>query len=100
MALFVSIKLQLFISLIFFAVLNSPHTVNGVPLSDFYAFGDAISETDMKLPANDDGSSSPISLSRVFPFFGTDHFTVYVSHQFNEVHSLLVSCLVKLCLMS
>ena len=80
MALLLSL-VQLFISVSVF-MLNSSQTVSGVSLSNFYTFGDAataIGETDLKLPRNDDGSSLPVSLSRVFPFFGTDHFTVYVS---------------------
>ncbi len=53
------------------------HCVNGVPLSDFYTFGNLTE--DSTLPRNDDGSTSPIPLRLQFPFFGEDRENVFVS---------------------
>ena len=48
-----------------------------IPLDDFYPFG---SDTaDNSLAPNDDGSSNQIQFSAIFPLFGTDHTTVFVS---------------------
>ena len=49
-----------------------------IPLADFYPFG---SESgDANNPRIDDGSSALIQLSFSFPFFGTDHSSLYVSN--------------------
>ncbi len=50
--------------------------VSAIPLSDFYPFG--ASNGDMLIGRTDDGSSELITLNRVFPFYGTDHFVVVV----------------------
>ena len=44
-----------------------------VPLSSFYPFGN------FALDASDDGHSSEIPLSTIFPFFGVNQTAVYVS---------------------
>ena len=50
--------------------------VGAVPLASFYTFGSSAGDT--TLHRNDDGSSSLISLSTAFPYFGTNHRAVYV----------------------
>ena len=54
------------------------HFSAAIPLKDFYPFG--VNATDKKLSSNDDGSSDSIQLSVVFPFFGINHTTVFVSN--------------------
>ena len=63
---------------IFFTVFYalSQDGVRCVPLAEFYAFGATLNET--FLPPNDDGFSSRITLSSVFPFFDENYETVYV----------------------
>ena len=48
--------------------------------SELYPFGDG--SLDSSLGPNDDGSSSPITLLRPFPFFDEDRTTVFVSLRF------------------
>ena len=50
--------------------------VEAVPLASFYTFGPSTGDT--TLHRNDDSSSSLISLSTAFPYFGTNHRAVYV----------------------
>ncbi len=52
-------------------------SVAGIPLSDFYPFG--VVAGDLELPPNDDGSTAPIALSIVLPFFASTHDTLFVS---------------------
>ena len=47
-----------------------------IPLNEFYPFGENSSDT--LLYRNDDGFSSAINLSSVFPFFDENFATVYV----------------------
>jgi len=65
---------------VLFALLLSP-TVTAVPLSAFIPFGQAVGDT--RLQANDDGSSSPISLRVHFPFFGVPQPTLFVNNNGN-----------------
>ena len=51
--------------------------VLSVPLSDFYPFG--IAWSDSSLPRNDDSSSPAIDLSVNFPYFDRNYRVVYVS---------------------
>ena len=51
--------------------------VNGIPLEDFYPFGDTTA--DSFLPPNRDRSSTAISLTMPFPVFDEDHMSIYVS---------------------
>ncbi len=53
---------------------------SAIALEEFYKFG--AGSGDSSLPSNDDGSSAPISLSRVFPFYQRDHFSIIVSRFF------------------
>ena len=48
-----------------------------VPLSSFYSYGSAAGDT--SLPPNDDNSSSPITMTTPFNFYGTIYSTVFVS---------------------
>ena len=50
---------------------------SAIELSAFYPFGS--DEGDQLLPPNDDGSTHPLNLTVSFPFFGTDHGTMFVS---------------------
>ena len=59
---------------VFYALLQDG--VRCIPLAEFYPFGATVNET-LLLP-NDDGSSSRITLSSVFPFFDENYETVYV----------------------
>jgi nidogen-like/dockerin type I repeat protein len=65
---------------VLFAFLLAP-TVVAVPLSTFIPFGQAVGDT--RLPANDDGSSSPINLLVHFPFFGVPQPTLFVNNNGN-----------------
>ena len=88
------------------------HHVTGIPLSNFYPFGSTNGDT--ALPANDDGSSAPITVSMPFRFFDETRVTVFVSpgqqlynssgyrrfglsacitHQLPVWHELLLLCL-------
>ena len=51
--------------------------VAAIPLEEFYPFG--VGSGDLQLPANDDGSTGPITLSLPFPFFASAHTTLFVS---------------------
>jgi len=51
--------------------------VNGIPLKDFYPFGDTTA--DSFLPPNRDGSSIALPLTMPFPAFNEDHVSIYVS---------------------
>ena len=57
---------------------------SGIPLSEFYPFGSSAGDT--LLPENDDGSSPMITLSGSFPFFGSQHTDLYVSHKYYSMH--------------
>ena len=46
-------------------------------LGNFYPFG--VGQGDARVPTVDDGSSSAVYLSTVFPFFGTTEIVLYVS---------------------
>ena len=48
-----------------------------LPLSEFYPYG--TSEGDLALPPNDDGSSGEISISILFPYFDSNHDSLFVS---------------------
>ncbi|XP_061173565.1 sushi, nidogen and EGF-like domain-containing protein 1 [Saccostrea echinata] len=48
------------------------------PLSQFYDFG--FDAGDSELPANDDGSTSSISIAVPFPFFGSSYNSIYVNN--------------------
>ena len=50
---------------------------SAIELSAFYPFGS--DEGDQLLPPNDDRSTHLINLNVSFPFFGTDHGTMFVS---------------------
>ena len=50
-----------------------------IPLRDFFSFGFA--QLDSTLLRNDDGSSSAISLSVIFPYFDRNYRVVYVSYK-------------------
>jgi Nidogen-like/Dockerin type I domain len=65
---------------VLFALLLSP-TVTAVPLSAFIPFGQAVGDT--RLQANDDSSSSPISLRVPFSFFGVPQPTLFVNNNGN-----------------
>ena len=62
-----------------------------VSLSSFYPSDSTI---DTVLPPNDDGYSDAITLSPVFPFFGEDKSTAYVSGylKVGNPHSLAKIC--------
>jgi len=51
--------------------------VYGIPLEDFYPFGDTTA--DSSLPPNRDGSSIALPLTMPFPTFNEDHVSIYVS---------------------
>ena len=56
--------------------LSTLYNVKAIPLSDFYPFGTTAG--DNEIPSTDDGASELITLNRVFPFYGTDHFVIVV----------------------
>lgn len=49
-----------------------------IPLSEFYLFGTDTGAGDAELASNDDGSTSAITLSAPFPFFGSAETDIYV----------------------
>ncbi|XP_052077977.1 uncharacterized protein LOC127715900 [Mytilus californianus] len=51
--------------------------IDGVPLSDFYPFGNETS--DRRAPTNDDGSTQPIPVSSLFPLFNYQHDSLIVN---------------------
>lgn len=63
---------------IFYILLKD--VVRSIPLDEFYPFGSGELVNDAFLHPNDDGSSSPINLTSVFPFFDENHDTIYVSN--------------------
>ncbi|XP_069105864.1 protein mesh-like [Argopecten irradians] len=48
-----------------------------IPLEDFYPYGAAQGDTDF--PKNDDGSSPVVTISTKFPFFNSQHDSLYVN---------------------
>lgn len=50
---------------------------SGVPLDEFYPYGHE--HGDKRAPTNDDGSTPPIPVSSVFPFFNHQHDSLIVS---------------------
>lgn len=62
---------------VFLLALTTLCGVRAIPLSEFYPFGDTAGDT--LIPTTDDGSSELITLNRVFPFYGIDHFVIVVS---------------------
>ncbi|XP_033733509.1 mucin-like protein [Pecten maximus] len=53
------------------------HIVSCIPDSEFYPFGRAVLDHDF--PKNDDGSSSRVNISTLFPFFNSQHDSLYVN---------------------
>ena len=53
------------------------HFSFAIPLESFYPFG--VNTTDSNLTSNDDQSSGLIELSAIFPFYGVNHTTMFVS---------------------
>lgn len=62
---------------------------SAVPLSSLYYYPRLGNETE--LGPNDDGHSSPITLSPVFPFFGTNYSIAYVS-EYYILHTTIYNC--------
>ena len=58
-------------------VVTALSSVGCIPLEDFYPFG--ADAGDSLIPRTDEGSSGEITLNRVYPFFGVDHFSLFVS---------------------
>ncbi|CAC5408993.1 unnamed protein product [Mytilus coruscus] len=54
--------------------------IDGVPLSDFYPFGNETS--DRRAPTNDDGSTEPIPVSSLFPLFNHQHDSLIAAWMF------------------
>ena len=48
-----------------------------ISLEDFYPYGPGNGDT--RLPRNDDSFSGPITIGFPFPYFGTDHNSIFVS---------------------
>ena len=67
--------------------------VSTIPFEDFYPHGLEASDEQFLLP-NDDGSSLPINLQRIFPFFGRDHLVCYVSNIAFHLYKLFLLNLV------
>ena len=60
------------------ALLLNGSIVEGIPLEDFFPFGESVGDT--ALPKILDTSSPRIDLNiSTFPFFGQDHADLYVS---------------------
>ncbi|XP_033733506.1 uncharacterized protein LOC117322677 [Pecten maximus] len=53
------------------------HIVTCIPVSEFYPFGRAVH--DHNFPKNDDGSSPRVNISTLFPFFNSQHDSLYVN---------------------
>ncbi|XP_033734958.1 sushi domain-containing protein 2-like [Pecten maximus] len=53
------------------------HIVTCIPVSEFYPFGRAV--LDHNFPKNDDGSSPRVNISTLFPFFNSQHDSLYVN---------------------
>lgn len=51
--------------------------VKGISEADFYPFGQQ--NGDSRAPTNDDGSTDPIPVSSLFPFFNHQHDSLIVS---------------------
>ena len=64
---------QLFVALVVLYL----HQTLGIPLEQFYPYGEDSGDDD--LPPHDDGSSSAITLTIPFPFFDEEKHTVFVS---------------------
>ena len=63
---------------VLFVLLAFGDKVGCIPLSDFYGFGSEAGDERNNITL--DGSSGRIDLAFIFPFFGTNHTTVYVSY--------------------
>ena len=64
----------LFAALLVATALSS---VDCIPLEELYPFGTAAG--DNLVPRTDDGHSGEITLDRVYPFYGVNHFSLFVS---------------------
>ena len=53
-------------------------TVQSVPLTEFFPYGTAVN--DQQLAANDDGSTSALTLPRLFPYFNNNHRQIYLAN--------------------
>ncbi|CAC5404309.1 unnamed protein product [Mytilus coruscus] len=62
---------------LFCLLFNLTDKVDGVLLSDFYPFGKE--NGDRRAPTNDDGSTEPIPVSSLFPFFNHQHASLIVN---------------------
>ena len=69
---FCAVKLVLLVEVLCLSLTN----VTGIPLASFYPYGSTAGDT--LLPPSDDGSSPAINLNIPFPFFDTDHSTLFV----------------------
>ena len=52
--------------------------IQSVPLSEFFPYGTPAN--DQQLPPNDDGSTSKLSLPRIFPYFNNNHRQIYLAN--------------------
>lgn len=59
----------------------------GLTLKDLYPFGDQAG--DDALSKNDDGSSPPIPILTLFPFFNHQHSKLFVSRLFHVDHCFI-----------
>ncbi|XP_060071369.1 protein mesh-like [Ylistrum balloti] len=50
---------------------------SGIPVSQFYPYGETVH--DHSFPKNDDGSSPRVNISTLFPFFNSQHDSLYVN---------------------
>lgn len=62
--------------------------VTMIPLEDFYEFG--AEHGDERVPPTDDGSSGEIQLSASFPFFDTDHNSLFVRLKIQYIYDILL----------
>ena len=58
-------------------VVTALSSVDCIPVEELYPF--SADAGDNLVPRTDDGSSGEITLDRVYPFFGVDHFSLFVS---------------------
>ena len=68
------LKSMFFAALLVVTALSS---VDCIPVGELYPFG--ADAGDNLVPRTDDGSSGEITLNRVYPFYGVDHFSLFVS---------------------
>ena len=52
--------------------------IQSVPFSEFFPYG--ITVNDQQLAPNDDGSTSRLSLPRIFPYFNNNHRQIYLAN--------------------